>query len=54
MDGVEGVPLQDEAALFQVTSTKDMHNGHIRKLPHGPEERPNEPAVPNHCPGFGT
>lgn len=36
MDGAEGVPLQDEAALFQVTSTEDMHSGHISKLPHEP------------------
>lgn len=56
MDGLEGVPLQDEATLFQVISTKDTHNGHISKLPHEPEERgtANEPAVPNHCPGFDT
>lgn len=25
--------------LLQVISTKDMHNGHISKLPHEPEER---------------
>ena len=56
MDGAEGVPLQDEAILFQVISAEDTHNGYISKLPHEPEERerPNEPADPNHCPGFGT
>lgn len=38
MDGVEGLPLQDEATLFQVSSTTDTNNNYINKLPHEPEE----------------
>lgn len=53
---MEDVSSQDEATLFQVIPIKDttvtLANYDMNQK--GGRERPNEPAVPSHCPGFGT